>query len=127
MGRLWQLPQHLLATLVIRVTGAVKASEHKGASVYLTHFLPGISLGEYIILRRGASRRTVLHEYGHTVQSRMLGPLYLLVVGIPSLSMNLLTRAGVLRADRYYDRWPENWADRLGGVERRSNENEGGA
>ena len=31
------------------------------------------------------SRRMLVHEYGHTVQSLILGPLYLPVVGLPSL------------------------------------------
>ena len=28
--------------------------------------------------------RTKVHEYGHTIQSIILGPLFLLVIGIPS-------------------------------------------
>lgn len=60
-----------------------------------------------------------LHEYGHARQSRLLGPLYLPVVGVPSVmrvayaSMQyLVTRKPW---DGYYDGFPENWADRLGG------------
>lgn len=30
-------------------------------------------------------RRLLVHEYGHTVQSLLLGPLYLPVVGLPSV------------------------------------------
>lgn len=30
-------------------------------------------------------RRLLVHEYGHTVQSLLLGPLYLPVIGLPSL------------------------------------------
>lgn len=57
-----------------------------------------LSLGLFIFLadkpprdRRGQvplgeiSRRLLVHEYGHTVQSLILGPLYLPVVGLPSL------------------------------------------
>ena len=57
-----------------------------------------LSLGMFIFLtdkpprdRRGLvphgeiSRRMLGHEYGHTVQSLILGPLYLPVVGLPSL------------------------------------------
>lgn len=57
-----------------------------------------LSLGMFIFLtdkpprdRRGLvphgeiSRRMLVHEYGHTVQSLILGPLYLPVVGLPSL------------------------------------------
>lgn len=30
------------------------------------------------------SSRLLVHEYGHTIQSLILGPLYLIVIGIPS-------------------------------------------
>lgn len=79
----------------------------------------GISLGEYIIIdKRFCGEKTVRHEYGHTKQSRMLGPLYLILVGIPSVVFHWLTRFGVLEVSKYYQRYPENWADRLGGVDR---------
>ena len=31
------------------------------------------------------SKRLLVHEYGHTIQSLILGPLYLIVIGIPSI------------------------------------------
>lgn len=88
----------------------------------------GISLGHVVFWSRENSRwhdldvRNRAHELGHTRQSRLLGWLYLPVVGLPSIS-----RAGyalVYREltgrqwTRYYEGFPENWADRLGGVER---------
>lgn len=30
------------------------------------------------------SKRLLVHEYGHTIQSLIFGPLYLIVIGIPS-------------------------------------------
>lgn len=30
------------------------------------------------------SRRLLVHEYGHTIQSLIFGPLYLIIIGIPS-------------------------------------------
>ena len=48
----------------------------------------GVSLGAFIFIngKRGDEyKKTVsVHEYGHTIQSLILGPLYLFVVGIPS-------------------------------------------
>jgi len=62
--------------------------------------------------------KTKNHEYGHSLQSRMLGPVYLLVVGLPSSLFNLLTRLDFLNPNGYYSRYPENWADKLGKVKR---------
>lgn len=30
------------------------------------------------------SEKTIKHEYGHQLQSYILGPLYLLIIGLPS-------------------------------------------
>lgn len=118
----WQLPQHILALILLwvfrrRVT-SIYRYEH--VTVYrLSGTGWGVSLGRYVFLDVWYSDLSVMHETGHSVQSRYLGPLYLIVVGVPSIAMNILTRIGILDANRYYDRWPENWADRLGGINRR--------
>jgi hypothetical protein len=62
------------------------------------------------------------HEYGHSVQSKILGPLYLPTVGIVSETRLLYavffkTIKG-RRWSHYYDGFPENWADRLGKVDK---------
>lgn len=48
----------------------------------------GVSLGLFIFVNNSKSEDwksdAIIHEYGHTFQSLFLGPLYLLVVGIPS-------------------------------------------
>lgn len=80
----------------------------------------GVSLGRYIFLNCfELTKEDIAHECGHSVQSRMTGPLYLLVVGIPSMFGNILARFNARRARTYYEHYPEAWADRLGGVERR--------
>ena len=86
----------------------------------------GISLGHIVFWSHESSRwhdldiRNRAHELGHTKQSRLLGWLYLPVIGLPSIS-----RAAYALAHRevtgrqwtrYYEGYPENWADRLGGV-----------
>lgn len=86
----------------------------------------GVSLGWFIFWTPAGNRFAQLtndcrmHEYGHAKQSAMLGPLYLLVVGIPSL-MRVLYRKWHIKKygynwQNYYKGFPENWADRLGGV-----------
>ena len=58
----------------------------------------------------------VRHEYGHCRQSRILGPFYLLVIGLPSLLWALWWTPG--RSVGYYSFYTERLADRLGGVKR---------
>jgi hypothetical protein len=115
---LWQAPQNLLALLLIVVCRARRAGSYRNKYLYTYRLKAGVSLGCFIFIgeHRGDSHRVVKHEYGHCVQSELLGPLYLLIIGVASFTMNALTRVGVLSCERYYKRWPESWADRLGGV-----------
>jgi hypothetical protein len=122
------MPQHLIALIYIRVTGA-KKTDCFGFPVWVYEkkgFLSGASLGNYIILPKiKCTSATVKHEYGHSIQSRFFGPLYLLAIGLPSaVCNNLWDRAfhkewkTSERIKWYYARYPEKWADKLGGVER---------
>jgi len=79
----------------------------------------GVSLGFWIFLPYASARISVKHEQGHSLQSLILGPLYLIVVGLPSVAMNLISRVSIRFSKNYYGRWPESWADKLGGVERK--------
>lgn len=61
---------------------------------------------------------TLVHEYGHTIQSVILGLLYLPVISIPSgLWCNLSAAARYRKKNNisYYAFYPEKWADHLGG------------
>lgn len=84
----------------------------------LYRYLSGASLGRYIVLKPNHTMTDIKHEYGHVRQSRMLGPFYLIVVGIPSAINNLRSRRNMTVYENYYNMYPEKWADRLGGVVR---------
>lgn len=65
----------------------------------------GVSLGR--VLLGGKYFQSWSHEYGHSIQSRLLGPLYLFVIGIPSLW------SVAFRPDKHSQFYTERWADRL--------------
>lgn len=123
---IWQLPQNVLGLLIILFTRAIEYTDEslKITFYYIVsdgnHF--GISLGNYIIIKR-PTKNSIKHEHGHQKQSKMLGPFYLFIIGIPSILMAILSilsykySSGKF-AKNYYNRWPENWADKLGNVER---------
>lgn len=119
--KLWQLPQHILGKIILlcNKSKVLHCSEYRGIEVIVVENTTwAIGLGTMIIVSTSMSEETIKHEYGHCRQSLYLGWLYLLVVGIPSITFNILTRLKVLKPESYYTRYPENWADRLGGVER---------
>lgn len=64
----------------------------------------GISLGKYIIVSQWATQKTIMHEYGHCLQSKILGPLYLLVVGLPSILHAAFVLARGIVTTMYFQR-----------------------
>lgn len=120
----WELPQTIVACfllLFIKICGKSLALTWNGRNWQVSYdfeLIDGVALGPFAMLGNHYAnwRNVIKHENGHTEQSLLLGPLYLPVVALPSVTMNLLTRAKILRRDRYYLRWPENWANDLGGV-----------
>lgn len=73
-------------------------------------------------LARGGVRGLDHDRIRHSVQSRRLGPLYLPLVGVPSVArvayaIGYRTVTG-RRWGGYYEGWPERQADELGGVNR---------
>ena len=127
---LWELPQNVLGLFVLlfsAIHGGVKRKSMDGIIYYET--LPGnpvygVSLGIWIFLRSDyVDRLSVHHEYGHQIQGLAYGPLYLIVIGIPSgLSNTRFARFFGLGYKTEYDyywrfRW-ERGADRRGGISR---------
>lgn len=108
----WQLPQNILGKLVVYFS---KADYNKTYAIYETDYSWGVSLGDYIIVNRYCKYSVIKHEYGHQKQSKLLGPLYLLVIGLPSVVGNIIHR--FIKFDYYKQPW-EHWADTLGGVQR---------
>ena len=117
---IWELPQNLLGLILI--WGAKKM----GTRLYTRKLMrSGISLGEFIILDPVyfqapilIYKQTLCHELGHRRQSRLLGPLYLLLIGLPSITGNILSRIFSWSEKTYYSQPWEKWADKLGKVTR---------
>lgn len=115
---IWQAPQNIVG-LVFRLIYGWTAILFRGVDVVVSSRFPGgISLGRTIVVKRPylANTDTWNHEYGHTRQSLYLGPLYLFVVGIPSLLWAWYWTPA--RGVSYYLFYTEKWADKLGGVKR---------
>lgn len=102
---------------------------YRGALVTEYPLLSSLSLGPFIFLTDRPPRdrgghipnveipgRLLVHEYGHTIQSLFLGPLYLPVIGLPSVLWNHLPcfqrkwRGGV----SYFSFFTERSANYLG-------------
>ena len=133
----WELPQLILGAIVKKVCKAKPITTYKEATVYSWNLYGGMSLGKYIFvpftaelltpagffINKKYADQTIKHEYGHTVQSKYLGWLYLLVIGLPSfIWANCFMKYREKTGKSYYSFYTERWADKLGGVERGNNE-----
>jgi hypothetical protein len=112
---LWQLPQNIIALIMFPFLGKkeIIKYDYQCYAFECSKMNGGISLGNFIFLSKESSKKdaVILHEYGHVKQSRMLGWLYLLIIGLPSLA-----NAVVGFTDCYYSWYTESWANKLMGV-----------
>lgn len=111
---LWQLPQNIIGLAI----GCITSFKKNPRGYYEWNLFSGISLGSYIFLNRLADDSSVSHEKGHQIQSAYLGPLYLLIIGLPSFIWCALHTYTALSNKDYYSFYTESWADKLGKVTR---------
>ena len=121
----WGLPQTLLGLVLFLRHITAPHAFYRGCIRTEWPHGGGVSLGLFIFTADAAhapsaERRAALaaHEYGHTLQSLLLGPLYLFTVGIISFTWANAPRFRRMRAERglpYSHCFVERWADRLGG------------
>lgn len=90
----WGLPQTLIGAALYAAHRRDDHFDYRGARATAWDRDAGISLGKFIFVPRhtGKQQESPLleHEYGHTLQSLILGPFYLLLVGAPSMLWNRL-------------------------------------
>lgn len=111
----WGLPQTLAGFLVFLKNRKEPHELHRYAiHTTWTERLSGVSLGLFIFTGEDCTRDTKDHEFGHCLQSLILGPLYLPVIGIPSLLWNRTWRRNLKRNGRarnYFTFYTERWAE----------------
>ena len=117
----WGFLQTFLGLMVFLFCLRRKHYYFHGAIATEWHRLDGLSLGLFIFIPRNSDLKhkyfVYHHEYGHSIQSLILGPLYLSIIGIPSLFWARLAyfQRKRNRTNRsYYDFFTERSANRLG-------------
>ena len=127
---IWELPQNILGAFLFIFfavfSDSVILDDDDPLEMYSPMMRGAISLGifrvyAYKYLGNGARYVELVrrHEKGHRKQSMMLGPLYLIVIGLPSLIWAALhSSVRRLRTVDYFSFYTEKWADRLSNVKR---------
>lgn len=122
----WQLPQNLLGVLWKGIKKDSIITEISNddirlvdAKAYLIKAGGSVTLGKYVFISQTYRDQgmTIKHECGHVKQSKMLGPLYLIVIGIPSILHAWLNDyIGCDKESGYSHFYTEKWADKLMGI-----------
>lgn len=128
----WGIVQSLLGLLVFLFHLKNKHYFYHGAIVTEWEGKSSVSLGIFVFVtnepyfynklkdsyqKEELKEMLLVHEYGHTVQSLILGPLYLFLMGIPSTLWGFLSCCYKLRKEKgvsYFSFFTEKWANCLG-------------
>ncbi len=118
--RLWQwtwgFPQTFIGLIVYLCNFGRPHETYRGCIV--TRWSNRGSMGMGMFLFLGCQDPQVrVHEFGHSVQSLILGPLFLPIMGIPSFLWCNLPPCRKLRKEKgvsYYRFYPESTANALG-------------
>ena len=129
----WELPQTLLGLILLQFykKTLLKSFTYKNQIVYIYDKFPGgISLGRYTLVDYNRKdwnnkiirlhlKNSIKHEYGHSIQSKWYGWLYLPIPGLCSVYNNIRCRIKrwLGKDYDYYSFWTERQANKLGGVE----------
>ena len=128
----WGAFQTILGLSVFLAHRRCRHFEYHGAVVTEWDKPSSVSLGMFVFVTKDPffyeklkdsfskeelSQRLLVHEYGHTIQSLILGPLYLILMGIPSTLWGFLPSLNKMRRDKqisYFTFFTEKWANALG-------------
>ena len=121
----WGLPQNLVG-LVLYMLMYKKGKHERFYGSFVTYIntskpFGGVSFGIFIFINSDKDddwiRDTLIHEYGHTIQSLILGPLWFFVIALPSVVWCNLPTLIKYRKEKdisYYTLFCEGWANILG-------------
>ncbi len=120
----WGLPVNLVGGIAYLICTKIKKRRHSRFGYSYIVYLPwksgGLSMGLFIFMRDNHPKKewtynTRIHEYGHTWQCLMLGPLYYLIVALPSVIWcNFFQKYREKNNVSYYKLYCEAWANKLG-------------
>ncbi len=128
----WGILQSVLGLVVLILHIRDRHYFYHGAIVTEWQSKSSVSLGMFVFITKEPyfyeklkddytmeelSERLLVHEYGHTIQSLILGPFYLIVMGIPSTLWGFVPYFYKKRTNEkisYFSFFTEKWANYLG-------------
>lgn len=118
----WGILQNLVGLVMFLVCKMLgyKSKKYKNAIVTKWNNKYGsVSLGMFLFVTDDEDEELVAHEYGHSLQSLFFGPLFLFVIGLPSICWAAFGDNYMKKHNKtYYDFYTEKFANELVGLDR---------
>ena len=120
--RLWQwtwgFPQTLIGAIIYLIHRKCPHDRFHGCIVTYWTWRGSMGMGMFLFIDPKNPPQIIVHEFGHAVQSAILGPLFLPIMGIPSILWCNLPQCRKHRKNQvsYYRFYPERTANRLGSL-----------
>lgn len=118
---IWQLPQILLGLVMLLIfrNKTEYTNPYNGITVWNvnSHGAFGtacFSTGPIIVTCEGAGEETLKHETGHSKDSCLFGPIFHIIISIPSICFFWYKRIKKKDQEWYYSCWTEVRAERNG-------------
>ena len=120
----WGLPVNIVGGIAFLICTKIKKHRYQRFGYSYIVYLPwksgGLSLGLFIFMKdqhksKKWTYNTRIHEYGHTWQCLLLGPLYYIIIAIPSaVWCNCFAGYRKNKNVSYYKLYCESWANAWG-------------
>lgn len=125
----WALPVNIVSVIPFLICKAKGYKQEKFQNAYIT-YVPwnqgGLSMGLFIFMKANHQSETWtfntrVHEYGHCWQCLLLGPLYYLVVALPSaiwcqFFQKYREKNNVSYYKLYCESWANAWGQKFSGI-----------
>ena len=127
----WGLPVNLIGGIAFLFCTKIKKRRWQRFGYSYIVYLPwksgGLSLGQFIFMRDNHKSKvwtynTRIHEYGHTWQCLLLGPLYYIIIAIPSMIWcncfeGYRKKNNISYYKLYCEAWANAWGQKFSGMQ----------
>lgn len=122
----WGAIQNSVGFLIFLILTIIKPNRKRryyhGAIISYWKFQFSMGCGMFIFFghekqEEKYQKEVLVHEYGHTIQSIIVGPLFMFIVAIPSCVWAFTPKFAKLRKEgkaSYFDLYCEGWANKCG-------------
>ena len=111
---IYEIIQNTIGWIEFKVKGLKVNHKFKNSNIVYIDYFDSHVLGKWIFINPNTDDSSIIrHEYGHRIQSYILGPLYMVVIYLPSYIHYKIYSLFNEVWDKYYSFYTERSADYL--------------